>query len=70
MLRRDEARMKRGGKLPSRAAIQAGLDGREVGEALAWAMRTLIDDLRRRNDEAGRLFAAHRSCAAVAWADS
>ena len=33
---------------------EAGLDGREVGEAVEWAMRTLINDLRRRNNAAGR----------------
>lgn len=33
---------------------EAGLEGREVGKALEWAMRTLIDDLRRRNEVAGR----------------
>jgi AcrR family transcriptional regulator len=32
---------------------EAGLSGKEIGEAVAWAMRTLIDDLRRRNDAAG-----------------
>ena len=31
-----------------------GLDDGEVGEAVEWAMRTLIEDLRRRNDAAGR----------------
>jgi AcrR family transcriptional regulator len=30
------------------------LDGREIGEAVEWAMRTLIGDLRRRNTAAGR----------------
>src|SRR3954447_6491782 len=29
---------------------EAGLDGREVGEAVAWAMRTLVEDLRGRNE--------------------
>ncbi|PYV09043.1 MAG: TetR family transcriptional regulator [Acidobacteria bacterium] len=33
---------------------EAGLDGREAGEAVEWAMRTLINDLRRRNNAAGR----------------
>ncbi len=33
---------------------EAELGGREIGEALEWAMRTLIEDLRRRNDAAGR----------------
>jgi AcrR family transcriptional regulator len=28
---------------------ESGLSGEEVGEALGWAIRTLIDDLRRRN---------------------
>jgi AcrR family transcriptional regulator len=32
-----------------------GLDGRNVGEAVEWAMRTLIEDLRRRNIAAGRV---------------
>lgn len=32
-----------------------GLDGRNVGEAVEWAMRTLIEDLRRRNTAAGRV---------------
>jgi AcrR family transcriptional regulator len=31
-----------------------GLDGRRVGEAVEWAMETLIEDLRRRNAAAGR----------------
>jgi AcrR family transcriptional regulator len=26
-----------------------GLDGEEIGRAIAWAIRTLVDDLRRRN---------------------
>jgi AcrR family transcriptional regulator/quercetin dioxygenase-like cupin family protein len=33
---------------------EAGLDGREVGEAVAWAMQVLIDDLRRRQRAAAR----------------
>jgi AcrR family transcriptional regulator len=32
----------------------AGLDGKQVGAAVAWAMRVLIDDLRRRQRAAGR----------------
>jgi AcrR family transcriptional regulator len=32
-----------------------GLDGRRVGEAVEWAMQTLIEDLRRRNTAAGRM---------------
>ena len=28
---------------------EAGLNGREAGEAVAWAVETLVDDLRRRN---------------------
>lgn len=32
---------------------EAGIDGREAGEAIEWAMRTLIDDLHRRNRAAG-----------------
>ena len=32
---------------------EAGLTGKEAGEAVAWAIRTLVDDLRRRNDAAG-----------------
>ncbi len=32
---------------------EAGLSGKEVGEAVAWAMRTLTEDLRRRNEAAG-----------------
>jgi AcrR family transcriptional regulator len=28
-----------------------GLSGEEIGEALAWAIRTLVTDLRRRHDE-------------------
>src|SRR5919206_281281 len=28
---------------------ESGLSGDEIGEALAWAMRTLVDDLRRRS---------------------
>jgi hypothetical protein len=31
-----------------------GLDGRRVGEAVEWAMETLIEDLRRRNASARR----------------
>lgn len=31
----------------------AGLDGKQVGAAVAWAMRVLIDDLRRRQRAAG-----------------
>src|SRR5436190_23405394 len=32
---------------------EAGLDGKEVGAAVAWAMDVLIDDLRRRQRAAG-----------------
>jgi AcrR family transcriptional regulator len=32
----------------------SGLTGEEIGLALAWTVQTLIDDLRRRNDAAGR----------------
>lgn len=32
---------------------EAGLSGKEVGEAVAWAIGTLVNDLRRRNDAAG-----------------
>ncbi len=32
----------------------SGLEGEEIGLALAWAVRTLVDDLRRRNDAARR----------------
>jgi AcrR family transcriptional regulator len=32
---------------------EAGLDGKEVGAAVAWAMQVLIDDLRRRQKAAG-----------------
>jgi AcrR family transcriptional regulator len=32
---------------------EAGLDGKQVGAAVAWAMRVLIDDLRRRQRAAG-----------------
>ncbi len=28
---------------------ESGLSGEEIGDALAWAIRTLVDDLRRRN---------------------
>ena len=31
---------------------ESGLSGEEIGEALAWAIRTLVDDLRRRNQTA------------------
>jgi AcrR family transcriptional regulator len=30
---------------------ESALSGEEIGEALAWAIRTLVDDLRRRNKE-------------------
>jgi hypothetical protein len=33
---------------------EAGLDGKEVGEAVAWAMQVLIEDLRRRQVAAGK----------------
>ena len=33
---------------------EGGLTSREAGEAVEWAMRTLIEDLRRRNAAAGR----------------
>jgi len=32
---------------------EAGLDGKETGAAVAWAMSVLIDDLRRRQRAAG-----------------
>jgi AcrR family transcriptional regulator len=32
---------------------EAGLNGKETGEAIAWAIRTLVADLRRRNEAAG-----------------
>jgi hypothetical protein len=32
---------------------EAGLDGKEAGAAVAWAMNVLIDDLRRRQRAAG-----------------
>jgi len=32
---------------------EAGLDGKQVGAAVAWAMQVLIDDLRRRQRAAG-----------------
>lgn len=32
---------------------EAGLDGEEAGAAVAWAMNVLIDDLRRRQQDAG-----------------
>ncbi len=32
---------------------EGGLDGAEVGDAVEWAMRTLADDLRRRNEGTG-----------------
>jgi AcrR family transcriptional regulator len=32
---------------------EAGLNGREAGDAVAWAIRTLVEDLRRRNEAAG-----------------
>jgi AcrR family transcriptional regulator len=31
-----------------------GMSGREAGKLVAWALRTLADDLRRRDDEAAR----------------
>jgi AcrR family transcriptional regulator len=31
-----------------------GLSGEEIGEAVAWAIRTLVADLRRRHDDPGR----------------
>jgi hypothetical protein len=27
---------------------ESGLDGEEIGRAIGWAIRTLVDDLRRR----------------------
>ena len=33
---------------------ESGLSGDEIGEALAWAIRTLVDDLRRRNGQTRR----------------
>jgi AcrR family transcriptional regulator len=33
--------------------VVAGIDGKEVGAAVAWAMQVLIDDLRRRQKAAG-----------------
>lgn len=33
---------------------ESGLSGEEIGEALGWAMRTLIDDLRRRHETSRR----------------
>ena len=33
---------------------ESGLSGEEIGEALAWAIRTLVDDLRRRNQTSTR----------------
>ncbi len=35
-------------------ADESGLDGARAGRAASWAIRTLIDDLRTRNDEAKR----------------
>ena len=32
---------------------EAGLNGKQTGEAIAWAIRTLVADLRRRNQAAG-----------------
>jgi AcrR family transcriptional regulator len=32
---------------------EAGLNGKQTGEAIAWAIRTLVADLRRRNEAAG-----------------
>jgi len=32
---------------------EAGLNGKQTGEAIAWAIRTLVADLRRRNHAAG-----------------
>ena len=32
---------------------EAGLNGKQTGEAIAWAIRTLVADLRRRNNAAG-----------------
>jgi hypothetical protein len=39
---RQDARLRR----------QAGLNGKQTGEAIAWAIRTLVADLRRRNEAA------------------
>ena len=33
---------------------ESGLDGAQAGRAVAWAIRTLIDDLRARNKKAAR----------------
>ena len=33
---------------------ESGLSGDEIGEALAWAIRTLVEDLRRRNGQTRR----------------
>jgi AcrR family transcriptional regulator len=33
---------------------ESGLSGEEIGEAIGWAIRTLIADLRKRNRNAGR----------------
>jgi hypothetical protein len=30
---------------------ESGLSGEEIGEALAWAIRTLVEDLRRRTQQ-------------------
>jgi AcrR family transcriptional regulator len=34
--------------------VEAGLDGKQVGAAVAWAMEVLIEDLRRRQGAAGK----------------
>jgi len=39
---------------------ESGLDGAQAGRAASWAIRTLIADLRARNDEAKRTSAARR----------
>ncbi|HEV2360089.1 MAG TPA: hypothetical protein VGS21_00145, partial [Acidimicrobiales bacterium] len=41
-------------------ADESGLDGDQAGRAAGWAIRTLIADLRTRNDEARRTGAAPR----------
>ena len=33
---------------------ESGLSGEEIGEAIGWAIRTLTEDLRRRNDDSRR----------------
>jgi hypothetical protein len=33
---------------------ESGLSGAEIGEALGWANRALVDDLRRRNESSNK----------------